>query len=134
MNGMLEWSLGKIPRFLDCSDPNLNRMGRNTHNTSHKFWDQPPSPHYQCCLQVFGTVFCCKLWRCFSSNILQHWVGWRGLVYFCKVDHSRISIIFFRNWLGLNNLCEILQEFEIGFQEMNYGVLFRSWPKHQYLL
>ena len=31
----------------------------------------------------------------------------RGLIYFCKVDHSRIFIIFSRNWLGLNNLCEI---------------------------
>ena len=31
------------------------------------------------------------------------------LISFCNVDHSRISIIFFRNWLGLNNLCEILQ-------------------------
>ena len=80
----------------------------NIYNTSHKFWDQPPSPHYQCCLQVFGTVCCCKLWRCFSSNILQHWVGGRGLVYFCKVDHSRISKKFFRNWLGLDNSCEIL--------------------------
>ena len=34
----------------------------------------------------------------------------RGLIYFCKVDHSRISINFSRNWLGLNNLCEILSK------------------------
>ena len=32
----------------------------------------------------------------------------KGHDYFCKVDHSRISINFSRNWLGLNNLCEIL--------------------------
>ena len=63
-------------------------------NTSYKFWNRLPSPHYQCCLQVFGTVCCCKFWLCFSSNILQHWTGRRSLVYFCKVDHSRISMIF----------------------------------------
>ena len=28
----------------------------SNYNTSHKFWDQSPSPHYQCCLQVSGTV------------------------------------------------------------------------------
>ena len=44
----------------------------------------------------------------YSASILQHWVGGRGLIYFCKVDHSRIFINFSRNWLGLNNLCEIL--------------------------
>ena len=66
-------------------------------NNSHKFRDQPPSPHYQCCLQVFGTVWCCKLWYCFSFNILQNWLKGRGMLYFCKVDHSRISIAFFRN-------------------------------------
>ena len=32
----------------------------------------------------------------------------RGLIYFCKVDHSRISRKFFRNCVGLNNLYEIL--------------------------
>ena len=77
-------------------------------NTSHKFWDQSPSPHYQCCLQVSETVSWHKF-RCrYSANILQHWVGGRGLIYFCKVDHSRIFLNFSRNWLGLNNLCEIL--------------------------
>ena len=79
-------------------------------NTSHKFWDQSPSPHYQCCLQVSETVSWYKL-RCFySSNMLQHWVGGRGLVYFCKVSHSRISRNFSRNLLGLNNLCEVLSQ------------------------
>ena len=78
------------------------------YNTSHKFWDQSPSPHYQCCLQVSETVSWHKLRCCYSANILQHWVGGRGLIYFCKVDHSRIFMNFSRNWLGLNNLCEIL--------------------------
>ena len=32
----------------------------------------------------------------------------RGLIYFYIVDYSRISRNFSRNWLGLNNLCEIL--------------------------
>ena len=55
-------------------------------------------------------VVCKYLRQCrYSANILQHWVGGRGLIYFCKVDHSRIFINFSRNWLGLNNLCEILQ-------------------------
>ena len=45
----------------------------------------------------------------YSSNILQHWVGGRNLIYLCKVDHSRISVNISRKWLGLNNLCEILQ-------------------------
>ena len=44
-------------------------------NTSHKFWDQSPSPHYQCCLQVSETVSWHKLRCCYSANILQHWVG-----------------------------------------------------------
>ena len=78
-------------------------------NTLHKFLDQSSSPHYQCCFQVSETVSWQKL-RCrYSANILQHWVGGRGLIYFCKVGHSRIFINFSRNWLGLNSLCEILQ-------------------------
>ena len=43
------------------------------------------------------------------SLVLAIFVGGRGLIYLCKVDHSRIFIHFSRNWLGLNNLCEILQ-------------------------
>ena len=78
------------------------------YNTSHKFWDQSPSPYYQCCLQVSETVSCHKFWYRYTANILQHWVGGRGLIYFWKVDHSRIFINFSRNWLGLNDLCEIL--------------------------
>ena len=77
-------------------------------NTSHKFWDQSPSPHYQCYLQVSEAVSWHKLQSCYSCNMLQHWVEGRCLIYFCKVDHSRIFINFFRSWLGLNNLCEIL--------------------------
>ena len=80
-------------------------LGFFSYNTSHKFLDQSPSPHYQCCLQVLSIwVSWHKLQSCYSSNMLQHWVGGRGLIYFCKVDHSRIFAIFSRNWLGLNNL------------------------------
>ena len=32
-----------------------------------------------------------KLRCCYSSNMLKHWVGGRGMIYFCKVDHFRIS-------------------------------------------
>ena len=50
----------------------------DSHNTSHKFWDQTPCLHYQCCLQVSETVSWHKLWCCYPANILQHWVGRRG--------------------------------------------------------
>ena len=30
-------------------------------------------------------------------------------MFFCELDYSKISRIFCRNWLGLNNLCEILK-------------------------
>ena len=65
-------------------------------NTSHKFWDQSPSPHYQCCLQVSETVSWHQFRCCYSANILQHWVGRKGLIYFCKVYHFRISRNFSR--------------------------------------
>ena len=74
------------------------------------FYLFPPSPHYQCCLQVSETVSWHKLWFFFPVNMLQHWVGGRDLICFCKVDHSRISINISRNGLGLNNLCAILQD------------------------
>ena len=77
-------------------------------NTSHKFWDQSPSPHDQCYLHVSETVSSHNLQCCYSANMLQYWIGGRSLIYFCKVDHSRISINYSRNWLRLNNLCEIL--------------------------
>ena len=66
-------------------------------NTSHKFWDQTPSSRYQCCLQVSETVSWHKLQSCHSSNMLQHWVGGRGLTYFCKVDYSRFFMNFSRS-------------------------------------
>ena len=67
-------------------------------------------PHYQCYLQVSETVSCYRLRCCYSANILQHWV--RGdLIYFCKVDHSKISKIFSSNWVVLSTSCEILQVF-----------------------
>ena len=36
--------------------------------------------------------------------MLQHWVGGRDLIYFCKVGHSRIFRNFSRTRLGLNNV------------------------------
>ena len=94
-------------------------------NTSHKFWDQSPSPHYQRCLQVSETVCWHKLRCCYSTNMLQHWAGGRDLIYFCEVDHSRISINVSRNWLGLNNLCEILW---LAFRKGNNKLLqFSHW-------
>ena len=66
----------------------------STYNISHKVWDQSSSPHCQCCLQVSETVSWHKLRSCYSPNMLQHWVGGRGLIYFCKLDHSRIFINF----------------------------------------
>ena len=92
------------------------------HNTSHKFWDKSPSPHYQCCLQVSETVSWHKLQSCYSSNMLQHWVGGRDLIYFCKGDHSRIFMNFSRNWLGLNNLCEILKVDFINFSRVSFKI------------
>ena len=63
-----------------------------------------PLPHYQFCLQVCETASWPKLQCCYSSNMPQHWLWGMDPIYFCKVDHSRISIKFLRNWLGLNNL------------------------------
>ena len=58
--------------------------------------------------EVSVTVSWRKLRCCYSSNMLQHWVGERGLIYFWQVEHSRISVNISRNLIGLNNLCEIL--------------------------
>ena len=77
-----------------------------TYNNSHKFWDQSPPPTINVGCK-FWTNSWHKLQCCYSSNILQHWVWGRALIYFCNVDYSRISIYSSRNWLGLNNLCEI---------------------------
>ena len=79
-------------------------------NTSHKFWDQPPTPNYHCCLQVSEIVSWWKLRCSLSFNILQYLVGGRGLIYFYKVENSRIFINFSRNFLGLNNVCEKLSQ------------------------
>ena len=64
-----------------------------SNNTSHKFWDQSPSPK-KSDLQVSETVSLHRLWCCYSANILQHWVGSRGLICFCKVEHSIFPEIF----------------------------------------
>ena len=80
--------------------------------------------HYHCCLKLSEIVSWHKL-RYYSVNMLQHWVGERGLIYFYKMDHSRISKDFSRNWLGLNNLCEI-QACSQNFKEVpqNYTEVF----------
>ena len=57
----------------------------------------PPHPNYLCCLQVSETASWHKLQCCYSSNMLQHCVGRRDLIYLCKVDHSRTCINFFKN-------------------------------------
>ena len=103
----------------------LLRIFWSFYNTSHKFWDQSPSPHCQCCFQVFETVPWHKLPCCYSSNILQHWVGGRDLIYSCKLDQPRIFINFSMNWLGLINLCEILK-----FAVHNWRLLLEGcWGK-----
>ena len=112
-----------------CESCRLLRIFRSFYNTSHKFWDQSPSPHYQCCFQVFETVPWHKLPCCYSSNILQHWVGGRDLIYSCKLDQSRIFINFSMNWLGLINLCEILK-----FAVHNSRLLLGCWGKKKKLL
>ena len=94
-----------FPVSFFAKGPNFDLFRGLTRNTSHKFWDQFPSPN----INVVCRYLRQKLRCCYSSNILQNWVGGRGMIYFCKVEHSRISRNFSRNWLGLNNLCEILR-------------------------
>ena len=101
-----------------------------TYNTSQKLWEQSPFPNYQCPLQVSETVCWHKLRCCYSTKMLQHWVGERGLIYFGKVDHSRISRKFCRCWLGFNNLCEILSQNLRKVDKQN-GQLF-AFPNNFY--
>ena len=68
----------------------------------------PPPVSVLFASKVSETVSWQKLWCCYCSNILQHCVWRTDLICFWKVDHSRISINFSRNLLGLNNLCEVL--------------------------
>ena len=42
-------------------------------------------------LQVSEIVSWHKPQCCYSFNMMQHEVGARGLIYFCKVDHSRTA-------------------------------------------
>ena len=93
-----------------------------TYNSkSHKFWNQSPSPYYQYCLYVllffmFLSSICDSFLAQASVSLLcQHPPPLSrrdGLIYFCKVDHSRISGNFFRNWLVLNDLWDIVTQFE----------------------
>ena len=91
----------------------------------------PPSPYYQCCLQVSETFSWHKLRCCCSANILQHWVGGRGLIYFCKVDQSKIPRNFSRNLVSLNNLCEILQVFTLFIvQVFTFSIFYPTAGKY----
>ena len=92
-----QFKLKKIPGFSKLLLFLIYFLG----NTSHKFWDQSPSLHYQCCLQVSEAVSWHKARCCNSANMLQHWVGGRGLIYFRKEEHSRTSVIL-RNFPGFD--------------------------------
>ena len=88
-----------IKIILKCGEASIPNINSETN---------PPLPVINVVLQVSETVSWHKLRCCYSANILQHWVLGRDLIYFFKVDHSRISRNFSGNWVGLNNLCEIL--------------------------
>ena len=84
---------------LDCCQESLNK--------SLQHWDRGKEVIFEkCCLQASETVSWCKL----DTLLFQYGVtlsrGW-GLIYICKVDHSKISRNFSRNWLGFNSLREI---------------------------
>ena len=110
INGVKEIAI-RHPKWKQLeNDQTIQPSGQYDYNTSYKFWDQSPSPQYQCCLQVSGTVSWHKLRCCYSANMLQHWLGERRPIYFCQVDHSRMSRNFSSDLLDLNNLCEILSQ------------------------
>ena len=88
---------------------------RSISNNSHKFWRQCPSPQYQCCFQVSESVYGTS----FGVATLQYFVEGRGLIYFCKVEHSRISKTFYRCWICLNNLSEILSQNMLKWEKMH---------------
>ena len=46
----------------------------------HTCYDQCSFFYYQCCLQISESAFRHRLRRCYSANILQYWVGGRGLI------------------------------------------------------
>ena len=76
--------------------------------TLHKFWDQSSLPLLS---MLLASIWKSSLAQASMLLLCQYAATsrrGRALIYFCKVDHSRISINFSRNWLGLNNLCEIL--------------------------
>ena len=64
-------------------------------------------------LMLFVSIWDSFLAQASVLQLFQHatkLIGGRGLTYFCKVNHSRISGSLSRNWFGLYNLCAILQE------------------------
>ena len=68
-NGILGQKRKKVIKTTEFSISEL------VYNISHKWWDQPPWSLYQCILQVSETVSWHQLRRCYSSNMLQHWIG-----------------------------------------------------------
>ena len=60
--------------FLFISRPTIPHINSETN---------PPPPDH-CCLQVSETVSWHKLRCCYSTNMLQHWVGGRGMIISAK--------------------------------------------------
>ena len=65
-------------------------------NTSLNFWDQSPSPHYQCCLQVSGRLswrrdwFISKQWDILEFQGIFSWIDLVLIIYvkYCKYPNS----------------------------------------------
>ena len=94
-----------------------NGLIRKIMLTSNFIKSQPATPHINSETSPPPSIInvVCKYLRQFldtsySANMRQDWVGGRGLIFFCNVDHSRISRKSSRNLLVLNNLCEILSK------------------------
>ena len=62
--------------------------GAETETSNYLLWP------YQCYLQVSETVSWHKLQCFYFSNMMQHWVGGKGLIYLSKVDPLEFQEIF----------------------------------------
>ena len=100
-------------------------------NTTHIFWDQYPS----LIINVVASIWDSFLVRALVLLLFQYTASLsgrgRGLVYFDKVNYSRICRIFSWNWLGLNILCEIL--WVLNFTSNWRFWLFRSKCQKEFL-
>ena len=85
--------------------------GAETETSNYFLWP------YQYYLKVSETASWHKLQCFYFSNMMQHWVGGKGL--FEQSWPLRISGNFSRNWLGLNNIYEIL-----SWDSRNLGNLY----------